>query len=276
IKTRQNSSFFLSLSHHSSVLHSCSKINQSFFSSSHIRFRKTTLVQRFEFKSSPFFQKKKQLKVEMKSVFVFAIAGLVASVSAQSLSDLPSCALSCLTTGLAATDCSITDFKCACSNTAFVSGSATCIQDACPEADRQKALAAAGALCASAGVTIPTTFPASGSTPATSAASSSAAVSSSVAATTTATAIASTTATTTAVVSSSAAPVSSGTIESFPTVIASGSSTLTTSAVPSASATGDLTSSASVPVQTTNAANRLGGMSGLAVAGLGLVGYMAL
>ncbi|KAH0613998.1 uncharacterized protein H6S33_005884 [Morchella sextelata] len=208
----------------------------------------------------------------MKSVFVLAIAGLVASVSAQSLSDLPSCALTCLTTGLAATSCSITDFKCACSNTAFVSGSATCIQGSCPEADQQKALSAAGALCSAAGVTIPTTFPASGSTPATSAASSSAAVSSSAAATTTATA----TATTTAAVSSSAAPVSSGTVESFPTVIASGSSTLTTSAVPSASATGNLTSSASVPVQTTNAANRLGGMSGLAVAGLGLIGYMAL
>jgi len=96
----------------------------------------------------------------MKSVYAIAFAAVAAVASAQ-LDDLPACALTCLTGGLGETGCDITDFKCACSNEKFVSDSAACIRSGCDASEQQAALAGAVALCKSAGVDIPTTFPGS-------------------------------------------------------------------------------------------------------------------
>lgn len=94
----------------------------------------------------------------MKSVYAIAFAAVAAVASAQ-LDDLPACALTCLTGGLGETGCDITDFECACSNEKFVSDSAACIRSGCDASEQQAALAGAVALCKSAGVDIPTTFP---------------------------------------------------------------------------------------------------------------------
>jgi len=90
----------------------------------------------------------------MKSVLALAVAGLAAFTSAQSLSNFPPCALTCLTDSLSNTDCSLTDFKCACSNQQFIESSSKCVTSSCDASAQQKAEAAAEALCKSAGVNI--------------------------------------------------------------------------------------------------------------------------
>jgi len=102
--------------------------------------------------------------------FTIVALATVGLVTAQSISDIPACAQTCLLPALQKTGCDLTDFKCSCSNSAFVSGSSACIQTACSAADVVKAAQATYLLCKSVGVTIPT---AAVSSPATSAAASS-------------------------------------------------------------------------------------------------------
>ncbi|KAL7275511.1 hypothetical protein RUND412_001535 [Rhizina undulata] len=90
----------------------------------------------------------------MKSAFSIAALVAAVAVSAQTLSNYPTCALTCITEALAGSGCGITDVKCACSSTSFVNGSAPCIQSNCRASDQAKALAVTNALCKSAGVSI--------------------------------------------------------------------------------------------------------------------------
>lgn len=190
----------------------------------------------------------------MKSVYAIAFAAVAAVASAQ-LDDLPPCALTCLTGGLSETGCDITDFACACSNEEFVSASAACIQSSCDADAQQAALAGAVALCKSAGVDIPTTFP-GGAESSTEAPASTAASS----------APAETSAEPTS--EASAAPTSEAPTEVLPTVVPTG----TGSAGNSTNATA--TSSLSPPVQTDNGAGRLS--AAFSVMGLGMIAAFVL
>lgn len=63
---------------------------------------------------------------------LFALA-LAASARAQSRSDIPSCALTCLDDAIEKeTSCSTTDYSCVCKNFDTIQGEATsCVVDAC-------------------------------------------------------------------------------------------------------------------------------------------------
>ncbi|KAF3915976.1 hypothetical protein AA313_de0208042 [Arthrobotrys entomopaga] len=84
------------------------------------------------------------------------LVAVAAVASAQSIADIPACAQTCLLPALQATGCSLTDFKCSCSNEDFVSGSTACILKACSPSDAEKAAKATYELCQSVGVTIHT------------------------------------------------------------------------------------------------------------------------
>lgn len=69
----------------------------------------------------------------MKFTAVAAIS-MAALVSAQSISDIPACALPCIQKGVASTSCSATDLKCICKDENFskVQSAATgCVISAC-------------------------------------------------------------------------------------------------------------------------------------------------
>jgi hypothetical protein len=84
------------------------------------------------------------------------LVAVAAVASAQSIADIPACAQTCLLPALQATGCSLTDFKCSCSNKSFVTDSTKCILGACSADDAEKAAGATYALCKSVGVTIET------------------------------------------------------------------------------------------------------------------------
>ncbi|KAG8895546.1 hypothetical protein FRB99_000487 [Tulasnella sp. 403] len=86
------------------------------------------------------------------STLVFALAASLAS--AQSIADLPECALSCLAqvdTG----GCDITDQLCLCKSQAFFTSSTTCVRKTCSPADDQKTAQVSAAICQALGVTLP-------------------------------------------------------------------------------------------------------------------------
>ncbi|KAF2462835.1 uncharacterized protein BDR25DRAFT_298927 [Lindgomyces ingoldianus] len=103
--------------------------------------------------------------------YTTAILALAAAVSAQGISDIPSCALACVATGVQGVGCSITDFKCACGKADQLTPAITpCVQSACSAADEAKVITVLGGICAAAGVPINvSTPPASSAAPATSA-----------------------------------------------------------------------------------------------------------
>ncbi|KAL6250794.1 hypothetical protein RBB50_003097 [Rhinocladiella similis] len=102
------------------------------------------------------------MRFTIASVGLFALFNLA---STQDLSNLPSCALSCATNAIGSTGCALTDAKCICTATNFLSGVETCIQGACSQADQQATLQFAVQFCAQANVTItlPTAAPATSS-----------------------------------------------------------------------------------------------------------------
>ncbi|KAK2748264.1 hypothetical protein FQN57_000922 [Myotisia sp. PD_48] len=97
-----------------------------------------------------------------------ALAGIIATVSAQSLADLPSCAQNCVGNSLPES-CGPIDIKCICSNQAFLSGLSCCVAKACSPTDIGRTLTVARGLCSVAGVT---NLPTSASCPTTSGGSS--------------------------------------------------------------------------------------------------------
>lgn len=118
--------------------------------------------------------------------FTLAVAAaIIAFVQAQSISDLPSCSLSCIVTAVEGTGCGVTDYACACGKAAQLTASVTpCVESACDAADQAKVVSVLEGICSSVGVPItistPATSssaPASSSTPASTPASSSASAS---------------------------------------------------------------------------------------------------
>jgi hypothetical protein len=97
-----------------------------------------------------------------------AVAALAAIVSAQGISDLPSCSLQCIITGVTGTGCSVTDFKCACGKASQLTSSVTpCVKSACPSAaDQAKVITVLEGICTAAGVGISIDAPGASSTPA--------------------------------------------------------------------------------------------------------------
>jgi len=108
-----------------------------------------------------------------------AIVALAAGAYAQGIADIPSCALTCLSTALSTDGCSsLTDFACHCKHTDLIPQAQPCIQKACPQQSQQAAVVSViEGICSSAGVPItipvpggssaaPTTSAAATSTPA--------------------------------------------------------------------------------------------------------------
>lgn len=86
----------------------------------------------------------------------YAVAAVVlaAIARAQTLADIPACALPCLDTAIAEnSDCATTDIPCVCEHFDDIRGSATtCVLDACgPDVALNEVLPATEALCANAG-----------------------------------------------------------------------------------------------------------------------------
>ncbi|KAF8250398.1 hypothetical protein K440DRAFT_659410 [Wilcoxina mikolae CBS 423.85] len=86
--------------------------------------------------------------------YSFAILAIIGVAAAQGLDQFPSCGLTCLTGAMQGSACAATDFKCTCSDQAFIAKASECIMSSCQPDDQKKALAAAKTLCASAGVDI--------------------------------------------------------------------------------------------------------------------------
>ena len=65
--------------------------------------------------------------------YAFAGLALAAIASAQSLSDIPSCALPCIQDAVtSSTSCDVSDFACVCENQSTLTGAATpCVISAC-------------------------------------------------------------------------------------------------------------------------------------------------
>ncbi|PVI05437.1 hypothetical protein DM02DRAFT_650774 [Periconia macrospinosa] len=81
---------------------------------------------------------------------------LIAVAAGQSITDIPSCALTCLTTGVQNLGCGLTDFKCSCEKSKDLTPALTsCVQSACPSTDdQQKVVTVVTSLCKQAGVDI--------------------------------------------------------------------------------------------------------------------------
>ncbi|KAJ5157519.1 Cell wall protein TIR3 [Penicillium canariense] len=89
--------------------------------------------------------------------FTLATATLLATVAAQGLGDLPTCAQSCATSSIPA-NCGL-DIQCICADQSFLSDIACCVADKCSQADQETTLKVAKGICASGGVTnLPSTI----------------------------------------------------------------------------------------------------------------------
>ncbi|KAL9612659.1 MAG: hypothetical protein Q9167_002741 [Letrouitia subvulpina] len=80
------------------------------------------------------------------------ILPLVRAQDSISLSSLPECARTAATAGLTKTSCSLTDVKCICSTTAFISSLATAVQNSCSSSEQKVTLTFAQTLCGSEGI----------------------------------------------------------------------------------------------------------------------------
>ncbi|KAF2680467.1 hypothetical protein K458DRAFT_392806 [Lentithecium fluviatile CBS 122367] len=89
----------------------------------------------------------------MKSIL--ALLAIAALTTAQSISDIPTCALSCLTTSVSAVGCSLTDFECSCKKSAELTTALTpCVTENCDVADQPKVVEALVGICKSQGITV--------------------------------------------------------------------------------------------------------------------------
>ncbi|MCJ1361051.1 hypothetical protein MMC16_000148 [Acarospora aff. strigata] len=85
-----------------------------------------------------------------------AIIAAVATpfVAAQDLASLPACAQAAATSSLGSTGCALTDIKCICNASSYLSSLQQQISSACNAADQASALAFAQQICSSAGVNL--------------------------------------------------------------------------------------------------------------------------
>ncbi|KAI1336345.1 hypothetical protein F5Y15DRAFT_427049 [Xylariaceae sp. FL0016] len=165
--------------------------------------------------------------------YTIAAAALAALVSAQSLSDIPSCALPCIDDAIkSSTSCSETDYGCICENEdKLVSGATSCVlQDCGADVATSQVLPAVQKFCAA--VESGSTTVASATDTTTSVASTSTATEVSTTSTS-----AATSSTTVSSVSSSASPTTMSASETT-AVVSSGSATSSTSAPTSVATAG--------------------------------------
>lgn len=79
--------------------------------------------------------------MQFKTLTLTAFVGLAAAASSSSsvsslVSEIPSCATSCLDQGAAAADCGTTDYSCQCKNQATISTNASsCLASSCSVSD---------------------------------------------------------------------------------------------------------------------------------------------
>ncbi|KAF3907030.1 hypothetical protein ABW20_dc0101166 [Dactylellina cionopaga] len=92
------------------------------------------------------------------STAIFAVGALATAVYAQ-FDKFPVCAQPCLITGLTASGCGLTDFKCTCTAQPFFDKSLPCIQTSCKAVDQAKARDASIGLCKSVGIDITNELP---------------------------------------------------------------------------------------------------------------------
>ncbi|KFY06323.1 hypothetical protein V492_08076, partial [Pseudogymnoascus sp. VKM F-4246] len=90
------------------------------------------------------------------SLALIAAVAAATSVAAQDVagivSQIPSCALTCIATAAAGQSCSITDYKCQCSKMSAIQASATpCVTSKCKPDDALKVLSLTGELCKKVG-----------------------------------------------------------------------------------------------------------------------------
>lgn len=91
----------------------------------------------------------------MKNTLI--ITAFAALAAAQSITDLPTCSLSCLTTAIPQLGCGLTDLKCSCQKAGELTPILTpCVQKSCSEADQKKTLEVLAAICAANGASIST------------------------------------------------------------------------------------------------------------------------
>ncbi|KFZ16857.1 hypothetical protein V502_04867 [Pseudogymnoascus sp. VKM F-4520 (FW-2644)] len=92
------------------------------------------------------------------SLALIAAVAAVTSVAAQDVasivSQIPSCALTCIATAAAGQSCTITDYKCQCSKMSAIQASATgCVTTKCTTDEAIKVLSLTGDLCKAVGGT---------------------------------------------------------------------------------------------------------------------------
>ncbi|CAO1596739.1 hypothetical protein XANCAGTX0491_000571 [Xanthoria calcicola] len=83
-----------------------------------------------------------------------ALGAPLVQAQAISLWNIPACAQSAATSGLASTGCDLTDIACVCSAVSFVTKLSSAVQQSCSIADQQATLTFAQGLCSKFGVTL--------------------------------------------------------------------------------------------------------------------------
>ncbi|KAF2676922.1 hypothetical protein K458DRAFT_436973 [Lentithecium fluviatile CBS 122367] len=201
------------------------------------------------------------------AVLTIYILALGLSATAQ-LANLPTCSQTCINEQSSSSSCSAVDTACLCSDQAFVSALASCLQATCSADDYTASVDYLTSLCASSGVTISLPGSASSSV-------SSSETSTSTSATSTST---STTSTSTTPTSTSASTSATSTSTETPTSVSAKESTTltglqsTTASAPSSDLSSGSTSSAAAP----NSSGSSPGLSPGAAAGIGVGATLAI
>ncbi|KAI6632399.1 hypothetical protein MCOR14_007228 [Pyricularia oryzae] len=91
--------------------------------------------------------------MQIKNVLIAAFA---ATATAQDISKLPFCALSCFISNSGVSGCaSVLDFACSCASAPYFAAVTTCATNSCSAADQATTRAWAVATCQSVGVPLP-------------------------------------------------------------------------------------------------------------------------
>ncbi|QDS67486.1 hypothetical protein FKW77_001128 [Venturia effusa] len=84
------------------------------------------------------------------------IFALAASVVAQDLGQLPTCATACVGNSLSSTGCGQLNVSCICNSSGWIAGLSCCIASGCNDADKAATIKFAQNICLPVGVTLPT------------------------------------------------------------------------------------------------------------------------
>ncbi|MCJ1465611.1 hypothetical protein MMC07_004230 [Pseudocyphellaria aurata] len=91
-------------------------------------------------------------------VLISVAAAAIRIVNAQDLSALPACARNAASAGFAQTGCGLSDIKCICNASSFLTSVQSLIVQQCNAPDQQATIAFAVELCQNAGVVLPSAF----------------------------------------------------------------------------------------------------------------------